>query len=338
VIGRRELTASQIVAAGGGLGECHVVFVDRSPSRAEIVAAHAALAVATVHRVDGAAPTGIRPLAARLAGRSLGLALAGGGARALAHIGVLEVFAEAGIEVDRIAGTSMGAIVGAAWAMGWDAAGIYTGIYEEFVRRNPLRDYTIPRHGLIRGRRAHAAFERQFGDVLIEELPHEFACVSVDLLAKQPFVHRRGRLVDALLASNRLPGIFAPVRMHGSLHVDGTVLQNLPVDALAGHGDGPVIAIDIGSGSGASRAANGRPPRMPTLSETLLRTTLMGGAAGARNARAQAELVIAPDVAGIGMFGWQDIDAARDAGRRAATDALPAVRALLAGSAQGFGQ
>jgi NTE family protein len=329
VVGGGELAASAADAAR--LRGCHLVFADRSPSRAELAVAHDSLAAASVHCLAGAEMvSGIRPLAARLAGRSLGIALAGGGARALAHLGVLEVFTEAGIGFDRVAGTSMGAIVGAAWASGRDSADIYACLYDEFVRRNPLGDYTLPKHGLIKGRRTQAAFERQFGDVHIEELPHEFSCVSVDLLAKQPFVHRRGRLVDALLASVRLPGIFAPLRAHGSLHVDGTVLDNLPVGALTGRGDGPVVAVDIGSGgSGGSRAAGDRPPRMPTLSETLLRTTLAGGAVAARDARARADLVIAPDVGGIGMFCWREIDAAREAGRRAASEALPAVLALL---------
>jgi predicted acylesterase/phospholipase RssA/CRP-like cAMP-binding protein len=310
----------------------HVVWVDHTPSRGEVVAAFDNFAPLSAHRVrTGALQAGLRPLAARLTGRSLGLALAGGGARAFAHLGVLEVLEEAGIEIDRVAGTSAGAIVAGGWALGYDSAGVDACVYDEFVRRNPMRDYTMPVHGLITGRRTHTALERQFGDTVIEELPREFRCVSVDLLAKEAFIHKRGRLTDAILASVRMPGIFPPLRMTDRLHVDGTVLDNLPVDALADRDEGPIIAVDVGLGSIGRRPLD--PPRMPTLAETLLRTALLGSADSMRHARARAALVISPDVGGVGMFEWHEIDTARDAGRRAAEEALPALAAIVSGTA-----
>jgi len=310
----------------------HLVWVDHTPGRAEVVAAFDQFAPLSAHRVrTGALQAGLRPLAARLTGRSLGLALAGGGARAFAHLGVLEVLEQAGIEIDRVAGTSAGAIVAGGWALGYDSVGVDACVYDEFVRRNPMRDYTMPVHGLITGRRTQAALERQFGDTLIEELPREFRCASVDLLAKQAFIHQRGRLSDAILASVRMPGIYAPLRMSDRLHVDGTVLDNLPVDALADRDDGPIIAVDVGLGASGRRRVD--PPRMPSLAETLLRTALLGSADSMRDARARAALVISPDVGGVGMFEWHEIDTARDAGRRAAEEALPALTAIVSGAA-----
>lgn len=318
----------------GQLAGAHLVWVDREPSRAEVVAAFDSFSPVSSHRVrTGALQAGLRPLAARLTGRSLGLVLAGGGARAFAHLGVLEVLQDAGVEIDRVAGTSAGAIVAGAWALGYDAAGVDACVYDEFVRRNPMRDYTMPVHGLIKGRRTRAALERQFGETLIEELPREFRCVSVDLLAKRAFVHRRGRLSEAVLASVRMPGVFPPLRMHDSLHVDGTVLDNLPVNALTDRDEGPIVAVDIGLGTSGRRRTG--PPSMPSLAETLVRTTLLGGADFVKSARARADLVISPDVGDVGMFEWHEIDTARDAGRRAAEAALPDLAAILARVAAG---
>ena len=209
------------------------------------------IAPRSVHEVRPAhAAADLRPLAARIAGHSLGLVLGGGAARAFAHLGVLEELEAAGIQVDRIAGTSMGAVIAALAAMGLDAAGVDAHIYEYFVRNNPVTDYTLPSKGLIRGRRTLAALHGAYGARLVEELPKQFRCVSVDLLDRRAVVHRRGRLVEVLACSVSLPGLYPPKRYEGSLHVDGGVLDNLPVTALDRR-DGPVIAVLIGAGRAA---------------------------------------------------------------------------------------
>ena len=111
----------------------------------------------SVHEVSGEhLADDLRPLAARIAGRSVGLVLSGGGARALAHLGVIEELEAAGITVDRFAGTSMGAIMAALAATGLDAAGVDAQMYEHYVRRSHA-DYTLPTRGLIRGRRTLAS-------------------------------------------------------------------------------------------------------------------------------------------------------------------------------------
>lgn len=317
--------ADRSALAGG-----HLVWAGGRPERELRSAWHARLEPSTAHHVDPQLPRdGVRALARRLAGRSPALVLAGGGARAFAHLGVLEVFEEAGLTFDRVAGTSSGAVVAALWATGRSAAEIDAAVYNEFVRHRLLGDVTLPAAGLIKGRRVGAALHRHFGDTLIEELDREFACVSVDLLGKQPVVHRSGRLTDAVFASLRLPGVFAPMRLNGSLHVDGTVLDNLPVAALTERHEGPVVAVDISVGGGGQRREG--PPRMPSLGETLMRTMLLGGAQNLTDARRRADLVITPRTSGVGMLEWHEIDTARAAGRAAAQEALPAVRALLDG-------
>jgi NTE family protein len=115
----------------------------------------------------------------------------------------------------------------------------------------------LPSRGLITGRRTLAALYSTHGGRLVEELPKEFRCVSVDLLARRTVVHRRGLLSNVISCSLRVPGLDAPLVYDGTLHVDGGVLDNLPVAALARE-EGPLIAMSIGTGHHASEQ-----PRSP---------------------------------------------------------------------------
>jgi predicted acylesterase/phospholipase RssA len=160
-------------------------------------------------------------------------------------------------------------------------------------------------------------------------LPKQFRCVSVDLIARRAVVHRRGPLVDVVGCSLRLPGVYAPKIYDGTLHVDGGVLNNLPVDALAGS-EGPVIAVSIISraspnGSGVQGA---RVPRVPGVVDTLMRTMTIGSGAAAAAAMARAHVVIQPDTSSVGLLEFHQIDRAREAGRIAARAALAQIREL----------
>jgi predicted acylesterase/phospholipase RssA len=288
----------------------------------------------SVHSVRPAhAADDLRPLAARIAGRSVGLVLSGGAARAFAHLGVLEELEAAGVVVDRYAGTSMGAIIAGFAATGMDAAAVDANIYEYFIRSNPTSDYTLPRKGLISGRRTLAALYSAHGGRLVEELPKEFRCVSVDLLARRTVVHRRGLLADVIGCSLRVPGLYAPVVYDGTLHVDGGVLDNLPVAALARE-EGPLIAVSIGTGNAArsgSAANEPRAPRVPSIVDTLMRTMTIGSAMASSEVLARADLAIHPDTSSIGFLEWHQIDAAREAGRIATREALPRIMEVVAG-------
>ncbi len=281
-------------------------------------------------RCDEVTPASVRPLADRLAGRSLGLVLAGGGARALTHVGVLAALEEAGIAVDRIAGCSIGAIVAALHATGMTTEELKDRLYAEFVRRRPFSDYTVPRAALAKGQRVHAALERSFAGRHIEGLPRQFRCVSTDLLSRTVVVHRRGTMVDALRATTALPGLFPPVRLDGRLLVDGGVLANLPTDALLERDEGPVVAVNVGMGGTPSDASRdpARPLRIPLLGETLLRTMLIGSAGAAAGARAAGLVVVTPPTLGVGLLEFHQFDAMYEAGlttgrRLVAEGALP---------------
>jgi len=303
----------------------YVLLVGRPPTRERLLAWHDAVSPRHVYAcrdddedLDGA----VSALAARLAGRSLGVALAGGGARAFAAIGVFHELEAEGLRVDRLSGCSAGGVIAALYASGEDAAGVDAACYDEFVRRNPFRDYTVPRYAISRGRRAETALQRQLGDLYFEELPRQLALVSTDMVGRSAVIHRRGLVRQAVRASLSLPGLFPPARLAGSLHVDGGVLDNLPVHPLD-EDEGPILAVNIAAGGGPS--VRDGPPRMPSLPETVLRSMLMGSGPAVAAARQQAAVVVTPDTRGIGLLEFHQIDRAVEAGRaagRAAIDAL----------------
>jgi NTE family protein len=268
---------------------------------------------------DGVDPaSALRPLADRLAGRSLGLVLAGGGARAFSHIGVLRELEDAGLHVDRVAGSSVGSIIATLHAMGVDGATLEEVAYAEFVRRRPFSDYRLSAQSLAGGRRVRAGLERAYGaDTVFEGLPRQLSVVSVDLVSRTRQVHRRGRIVDAALASSRLPVLFAPLALEdGRLLVDGGVLDNMPTDLLVERDEGPVVAVSIGSGSDV-KVRTGR-PRVPALGDTLMRTMMIGSGGAIEAARTHGAWVVAPSSMGVGLLEFHQLDRMVQSGRAAA--------------------
>jgi EmrB/QacA subfamily drug resistance transporter len=261
-------------------------------------------------------------LVAALAGRSLGLVLAGGGARAMAHVGVIRELEEAGFEVHRVAGTSLGSVVAAVHALGVDGATLEQVHHDAFVRGNPIGDYTFPSRALTKGRRTPEFLRHYLGtDTLIEALPRQFRCVSVDLTARDLVVHRSGLLWEATAASARLPILTPPLRVEDRLLIDGCVLDNLPVGTLLERDEGPLVAVNIGSGDRAPSASG---PRMPGLGETLLRLMTIGGQGTAQRARERGAYVITPPSLGVGMMEFHQLDRMVEAGRMAARALLDA--------------
>jgi EmrB/QacA subfamily drug resistance transporter len=258
----------------------------------------------------------LRPLADRLAGRALGLVLAGGGARAFAHIGVLQELAAGGVLVDRVAGSSVGAIIAAIYAGGADPDELEAVCYSEFVRRRPFSDWTLPAVSLARGRRVRVGLARAFGPAtVLEGLPRQLHVVSTDLVRRARVVHRRGDLVDAVTASARLPILFAPMARDGRLLVDGGILDNLPVDLLTERAEGPVLAVNVSAGGGGSRT-DGR-VRVPALGDTLLRTMMIGSGGAVEAAVAHGAAVVTPAARGVGLLEFHQFDRMVTAGRTA---------------------
>ncbi len=174
----------------------------------------------------------------------IGVALGAGSAAALAEIGALEVLEEAGIPVHAVAGTSAGAIVGAAFAGGHLAA-LRDGL-SGLSRRRVLRlfDPAWPRQGLLHGRRG-IEFVRPYLGERIEDLARPYAAVATELRSGDEVLLTRGPIFDAVRASIALPGIFTPWRVGGALLVDGGLVDPVPVSAARVLGAEFVIAINV---------------------------------------------------------------------------------------------
>ncbi|MBI1378841.1 MAG: DHA2 family efflux MFS transporter permease subunit [Frankiales bacterium] len=317
--------------------DADLVLVGPSRAAGSVVRAWSeAVAPYAVTQSDGIDLRGaLRPLAARLAGRSTGLVMAGGGARAFAHIGVLHEFEDAGVVVDRVAGASQGSIVAALYASGLDAAEVEAACYQEFVRGRPFHDFTFPMVSVAKGRRTERLLRRHLGDAHIEELPRQFRCTSTDLQTRSPFDHRRGDLVDAVMASIALPVLFPPRRHGEHLLLDGGILDNLPVRLLTERDEGPVVAVNIGMGAAPARrgdaSASGppRPVRIPALGETLMRTLFIGSGGAAEAAREAGAVVVTPSSRGVGLLEFHQLDRMVESGRAAGRALLEQAGHLL---------
>ncbi|HEX5800188.1 MAG TPA: patatin-like phospholipase family protein [Gaiellaceae bacterium] len=305
-------------AAAAELEGCELVLVGVSPAAVESWLEAASPRAHHIVPAGAGFSRGVERVARRLTRRSLGVVLSGGGARGFAHIGALAALAEAGFELDRIGGCSMGAFVAAMAAEGRDATELRDRCAQEFVRRSPFNDYTLPRVSLIRSRKAAAMLERVFGGDVIEALERPLFTVSADLLSSTVVVHRRGRIVDAVGASMSIPGVAPPVLRGGRLLVDGGVLNNLPVDHMAETGEGPVLAVDV---IRRLEEADGE-PTLPSIAETLARASVLGSVERAERNRALALVLVTPEVQAIGLREWAALDTAVAAGRRATTAAL----------------
>jgi NTE family protein len=302
--------------------------------------------------------------------RTLGVSLGSGSARGWAHIGVLNCLQEAGIHVDAVAGSSIGAVVGGAFAAGRLRS------LEERMRRLDLRAYltlfdpVLPRGGLIAGARVRD-FLRPVLPGRIQDLPIPCTVVATDVRGGRPCYLRRGPLLRAVRASYSVPGIFRPVAWGDMRLLDGGLMQPLPVAPLRDQGIDLVVAVDATRGlpspspavAGPAKpsadvhashpvarrlmelargpvergrellAQNLRRNSEPTLFELLAYSLqLMEKEITQLHLKAYpADVLIRPEVGHLHMFDFQRAGEAMDAGYEAARAALPELRALLAG-------
>ena len=281
---------------------------------------------AGIHHVRDARD--VARVARLIGGRSLALVLSGGGARGFAHIGVVKALREAGMEIDTVAGTSIGGIIGAGVAAEWSIEEMTELFRRAFYDTNPLSDYTLPLVALVAGRKVSRLLRETYGERDIEDLPLPFFCVSANLTKGDTHVHRDGKLWQALRASVSIPGLLPPVFRGGQVFVDGGVVNNLPVDLMRAQHRGEVIAVDIG-GDHALAARDDEyelPPgwqvwmedragyRRPRLREILLRAGMINSGVQTAAARAQSTLLIKPPLADIGLLEWQSFFHAIDRG------------------------
>jgi predicted acylesterase/phospholipase RssA/CRP-like cAMP-binding protein len=181
-----------------------------------------------------------------LAGVANGLVLGGGAARGFAHIGVYQALYEAGVPVDWIGGSSIGAVMGVSIALYVEPALVINKVRAAFVEGKPFGDYTLPVVSLLSGKRMYS-LSREFMPGNIEDLAIPFFAVSSNINTGEINLHESGPIWRAISASAALPGLMPPMVFNKSLAIDGAVLNNLPVDLMAKKPIGNVLAVQLSS-------------------------------------------------------------------------------------------
>jgi NTE family protein len=265
-------------------------------------------------------------------GRSVGLVLSGGGARAYAHVGVVRALREANIPIDFVGGTSMGAIIAAGVALGWPREEIDERLRDAFVTSNPLGDHHLPVVALVEGRIVDERLKKHFGEVQIEDLTLPMFCLSSDLVSGKARIHTSGLLREALRASIALPGILPPVAADGGLLVDGAVLNNFPSDVMQLMHRGLTVGCDVAQQGSIDPEDFLDPPSFarwiathgfrdaPPIVSLLMRAATVGVNPNA--GRKDCDLVVVPELSGIDIRDWKAYDRAVEAGYAATVKAL----------------
>lgn len=171
------------------------------------------------------------------------LALGSGGDRGFAHIGVIKVLEENGINVDIVLGTSAGSVVGALYAGGYNGAALEKLALE--MDREKLKDYDFSRRGYVRGEQLQDFINRALNNRSIEQLDKPFVAIATRLGSGKTVAFNRGNVGMAVRASSSIPGVFYPVMINGEEYVDGDLKKPVPVTVAREMGADFIIAVDI---------------------------------------------------------------------------------------------
>lgn len=281
----------------------------------------------------------------------VGLVLSGGGAKGLAHIGVLKVIEEADLEIDVVTGTSMGSIIGGLYAIGYTSEEIdslvvsidWADFFAETVNREhlsmeqklydarylaslPLRDGTVSLpNGLIPGQNFSALLNRLTLFVHdtpdFHDLPRPFACVATDLVTGEAVVMDHGNLSEAIRASMAIPSIFTPVPYQGSLLVDGGMVRNFPVEDALDLGADIIVGVNVGI------PLNSRDKLTDIISIVNQSLSFIGSESDSIQ-RTLTDILIEPPVADYSITDFYDARPIIQLGEDAAREMLPQLRAL----------
>jgi len=217
------------------------------------------------------------------------------------------------VPIDTIGGTSIGSAMSGFFALGLNSDEMLATI-DKLLMDRPLKDYTLPMVSLITGRRLNKSLQKLYGDVQIEDLWVNYYSVSANLTRAQTVVHKQGPVWKCVRASMSIPGHIPPIVFNGELHVDGGVLNNLPVDIMREICDGIVIANNVsprvemkvtGSSqdtySGWDYMLNALKPsakklEMPSIVNILMRSGTLYSIKAINVAKAMADIYMSPPI------------------------------------------
>jgi NTE family protein len=250
----------------------------------------------------------------------IALVLGGGAAKGFAHIGVIKSLEAQSIKPDIVVGTSVGSLVAALYASGYDGFELQRLAME--MKEAMVSDWSLPDRGILKGEALQEFVNRNVQGRTLEKLSRKVAVVATDLQSGEAIVFERGDTGMAVRASSSVPGLFQPVRIGGREYVDGGLVSPVPVKVARSLGADFVIAVDISS----------KPSLKPVLGtlDVLLQTfTIMGNTIAASELQ-QADVVIKPDISRLSSTDFQSRHLAILEGERAAQALIPEVRRKLA--------
>ncbi len=285
-------------------------------------------------------------LARYMAGKAVGIALAGGGARGLIHLGIFKAFRECNIPFDMIAGTSAGSLALAIIAQDFQPEQEYEYLQMLCKASPTTRKYrsVFPLISLLKGSGMDNYTRHFFGDIHMEDLWFKSIVVASNLSKSSLQVFESGSLGTAIRASISLPGIFPPAVYNNDLLVDGATIQNLPLQAMYGKGAGILGAISLHT----TRAYHFKHPvipeapkllfdkltgqrkyRTPSIISIIMNSMTLASNSHLAELRNQADLFLSPDTTGISLMEWMKYDYALDIGYRYAMDNMDVIRQAL---------
>lgn len=250
---------------------------------------------------------------------TVAVALGSGGAKGLAHIGVLKALDAHGVAVQAVAGSSMGSLVGAFYATGMDP-----GFMERLactLRWRHWADFTVPKVGLMTGEKVHQLVRLLTKGQAIDQAEKRLAIVATELLSRQSVVFHTGSIADAVRASISIPGVFVPYTMADGIYVDGGVLDRVPVAAARAFGTDLVIAVDV------AVATRTNPPE--TIMDVILQSLDVMQAQFYQGRLREADITIEPELSHIGTSQFHRARQAIAAGYEATVARMDDIRACL---------
>ncbi|HXF15472.1 MAG TPA: cyclic nucleotide-binding domain-containing protein [Burkholderiales bacterium] len=274
---------------------------------------------------------------------AIGLVLGGGGARGLAHIGVVRALREAGVPIDMVGGTSMGAVMASLVAMGQTKDQMLETNREAWLRKKPHKEYSLPFISLIRSRRLDSMARHIWGEVEMEDLWLGFFCISCNLSTSATVIHERGLLWKAIRASASLPGVFVPVLSDGDILVDGGLVNNLPGDVMRERSCRTVVVVDVGSEQkftfgfpefpspwrllGSRILPFAQRIEVPHIIDVLIRTTDVSSSQKTRDVKKTADLCLRPPIDRYGVLQFELLDEIAEVGYHYTKQTLEELRA-----------
>jgi NTE family protein len=268
----------------------------------------------------------------------IGLALGSGGARGIAHIGVLKALTEAHIPIDLIAGTSMGAMVGACYA----AEGLLS-VVEEIALRSNLRKLAqlldpklaYIRAGFIHGERIEKFLKPIIGEMDFSQCKIPFSAVATDISTGDQVILSEGSMLKAVRASISIPVVFVPVNYDGVYLVDGGTVNPVPADVVKSMGATCTIAVNVLNDPHRKKrlglTGDKKLTKPPSVLNSLIQSIYIMEYGIVRASILKADIIIEPDVSGLEAFEFYRGKEAIDAGYEAALAVIPEIRKLLKG-------